>query len=193
MNKNKVLLTILAFVVLFFLGAAGGYLIFTSDKYKTKKQLKEETPSEKVNYTNLRVYYPYGGRLNMEDRRVPRTESRMDVANHTVHEFLKGPIEVNESYIPDGTELLGIYPGEDGILYIDLSEGFRNNFQGDAQAEFLLLRGLYESVLSNVYGVAGVKILIGGQETESIGGHISILRSLDEVVSHTIAEDNETN
>ena len=186
------MLTVLAFVVLFLLGAAGGYYFITSGLYQAKKQIKEESPAEEVNYTYLKVYYPYGGRLNMEDRRIPRTESRMGIADSTVLEFLKGPAGVKESYVPEGAELLGIYPGEDGMLYIDLSEGFRNNFQGDALAEFLLLRGLYESVLSNVYGVVGVKLLIEGQELESIGGHISILKSLDEVVSHTIAEENET-
>lgn len=154
-----------------------------------KKQIKKEAEAEDMNYTYLKVYYPYNGRLNMEERRVPRTESRMSIADATVLEFLKGPAGVTKSYVPEGAELLGIYPGQDGILYIDLSEGVRNTFQGDALAEFLLLRGLYESVLSNVYGVAGVKLLIEGREADSIGGHISISRALDEIVSYTIAEE----
>jgi spore germination protein GerM len=158
-----------------------------------KKQIREESAAEDVDYTYLKLYYPYNNRLNMEDRRVPRTDSRIGAANSTVLEFLKGPAGVTGSYVPEGAELLGIYPGEEGILYIDFSEGVRNNFQGDALGEFLFLRGLYESLLSNVYGVAGVKLLIEGQEADSIGGHISISKALDEIVSYTIAEDNETN
>lgn len=191
MNRNKAYHTGLAFLGLLLLGAIGGYFIFTSGLHTGKKQINEEAEAEDVGYTYLKVYYPYNGRLNMEERRVSRTESRMSVADSTVLEFLKGPAGVTDSYVPEEAELLGIYPGEDGILYIDLSEGVRNNFQGDALEEFLLLRGLYESVLSNVYGVVGVKLLIEGQEADSIGGHISISRALDEIVSYTIAEENE--
>jgi spore germination protein GerM len=193
MNRNKLFLTGLSFFVLLLLGTVGGYFIFTFGMQTEKKQIKEESESEDADYTYLKLYYPYNNRLNMEDRRVPRTDSRMGAANSTVLEFLKGPAGVTGSYVPEGAELLGIYPGEDGILYIDFSEGVRNNFQGDALGEFLFLRGLYESLLSNVYGVAGVKLLIEGQEADSIGGHISISKALDEIVSYTIAEDNETN
>ena len=193
MNRNKLFLTGLSFFVLLLLGTAGGYFIFSFGMQTEKKQIKEESEAEDADYTYLKLYYPYNNRLNMEDRRVPRTDSRIGAANSTVLEFLKGPAGVTGSYVPEGAELLGIYPGEDGILYIDLSEGVRNNFQGDALGEFLFLRGLYESLLSNVYGVAGVKLLIEGQEADSIGGHISISRALDEIVSYTIAEENETN
>jgi len=42
------------------------------------------------------------------------------------------------------------------------------------------LKGLYESVVSNVYGVEGVKVLIEGGEVETVGGHISAARPLTE-------------
>jgi spore germination protein GerM len=192
MNRNKAILTGLAFFALLLLGTIGGYFIFTSGIQKAGKQITVKPAEEDIEYTYLKIYYPYNNRLNMEDRRVPRTDSRIGAADSTVLEFLKGPAGVTESYVPEGAELLGIYPGEDGILYIDLSESVRNNFQGDALAEFLFLRGLYESILSNVYGVEGVKLLIEGQEADSIGGHISIARALDEIVSYTIAEENES-
>jgi spore germination protein GerM len=192
MNRNKAILTGLAFFALLLLGTIGGYFIFTSGIQKARKQITVKPAEEDIEYTYLKIYYPYNNRLNMEDRRVPRTDSRIGAADSTVLEFLKGPAGVTESYVPEGAELLGIYPGEDGILYIDLSESVRNNFQGDALAEFLFLRGLYESILSNVYGVEGVKLLIEGQEADSIGGHISIARALDEIVSYTIAEENES-
>jgi spore germination protein GerM len=115
---------------------------------KTKGQ--EMAKPGEAKYSLIKVYYPYGGRLNMEDRKVGESVSRMSVAEAVVEEFLKGPDNSLESGVPEDAGLLGIYPGTDGILYIDLSDEFRSNFQGDALSEFLLLRGLYESIVSNV-------------------------------------------
>lgn len=140
-----------------------------------------------VELTTIRVFFPSGGKLAMEERRIIRSESRSRMAEETVREFLKGPGGAG-SYVPEGAELLGIYPGSDGILYVDLSDEFRSNFQGDALAEFLLLRSLYESIMTNVADVKGIKVLIEGKEIGSIGGHISLPGTLGEAVSHIILE-----
>ena len=87
--------------------------------------------------------------------------------------------------IPPGVKVLGLYQGSDGILYVDFSDELRRNFQGDAAAEFLLLRGLYESIISNVKGVDDVKVLIEGKEIESIGGHVLALYPLKATVGET--------
>jgi spore germination protein GerM len=105
------------------------------------------------------------------------------MAEEIVKEFLRGPSQMNRSGIPVATKLLGIYPGNDGILYVDLSDEFRRNFQGDAIGEFLLLKGLYDSILSNVTGVDDVKIVIEGKEIESIGGHLFALYPLKNTLS----------
>ena len=64
------------------------------------------------------------------------------------------------------------------MLYVDLSDEFRRNFYGgDAAAEFLLLRGLYESLISNVYDITDVKILIEGERWKASEGiYIFLIR-----------------
>jgi spore germination protein GerM len=186
-SSRKWALGMVVFTFLFIAGIAGGYLLFVKGMTIKTKDLIGIVKSD-GEFTYLKVYYPFEGRLQMEERRVQRVAARILVAEATVGEFLKGPAGIKASYIPEDIDLLGIYPGQDGILYIDFSDEFRRNFQGDALAEFLLLRGLYESLLSNVYNVRGVKVLVEGKETESIGGHISLLRPLGEVVSQTVEE-----
>ncbi|MGD1076526.1 MAG: GerMN domain-containing protein [Thermodesulfovibrionales bacterium] len=129
------------------------------------------------------IFYPSEGTLVMEERRVQR-EAEITMAEEIVAEFLKEPLNRAASIIPRGAKVLGLYQGSDGILYIDLSDEFRKNFQGDALAEFLLLKGLYESIISNVKGVNDVKVVIEGQEMESIGGHLFALYPL----KNTLAE-----
>lgn len=187
-RSPKVFITALVFVVLFAGGIAAGYFFFMKTTKKTVLK-GPETARPAGAATTIQVYFPVEDRLQAEDRQVPRPPSRLASARVTVEEFLKGPKTAGESYVPEGARLLGVYDGEDGILYIDLSDEFRRNLKVDALGEFLLLRGLYESVLTNVYGVADVKILIERAETETLGGHISLLRPLGETVSQTLVEE----
>lgn len=181
------------FVVVFAAGLAGGYAVFRGDALRERGIGKADEASaekEETSYADLtaiKVYYPFEGGLKMEARRVFRFESKNKMAEAALKEFFKGPTGA-ESYVPEEAKLLGIYNGVDGMLYIDLSHEFRSNFQGDALAEFLLLRGLYETVTSNVPGIAGLKVLLEGKEVESIGGHISLPGTLGEAVSHIMLE-----
>ena len=168
----------------------GGYFYF-SKKFPSQASPAKET-EEKIGRTiedmfTLRIYYPAGGRLQMEERKVQRKTPQMTVAEAVISEFLKGPVNVSVSEIPKDTKLIGLYRGDDGMLYVDLSDEFRRNFGGDAAAEFLLLRGLYESLMSNVYDITDVKILIEGREIESLGGHLYLSYPLKDMVSSASA------
>ena len=117
----------------------------------------------------------------MEERKVQRLPEG-SLVEQTVKEFLKGPSNTGKSVIPPGTRVLGVYLGSDGILYLDLSDEFRRNFQGDALTEFLVLKGLYESIISNGEAIDDVKLLVEGKEIESIGGHLFALYPLRSTV-----------
>jgi len=166
-------------ILLFAAGITGGYLYF-SQRFAPPQAFKAEQPVEEQagNYLMVRVYFPSEGRLVMEERRVKRSDATISEA--AVEEFLRGMLRKGKSDVPAGTKLLGLYRGSDGILYVDLSDEFRRNFQGSAMTEFLLLKGLYETVISNSQGLDDVKILIEGKEIESIGGHIYALFPLKE-------------
>ncbi len=183
----KIRLTWVIFLVLFVGGIAVGYLFFL--RTTPGEKVPVGSSSSAADMATIQVYFPVEGRLQYDERQVPRALSRLESARATVEEFLKGPSGKARSIIPEGATLLDIYDGEDGILYVDLSDAFRRNLEVDAFSEFLLLRALYESVLVNVYGVADVKILIEGAEVETIGGHVSLLRPLGDIVAQTIVEE----
>ncbi|MFH1014829.1 MAG: GerMN domain-containing protein [Nitrospirota bacterium] len=188
---SKKYLWIPVFLLLFAAGMTGGYFYF-SKKFPSQAMPTKET-EEKVGRAiedmfTLRIYYPAGGRLQMEERKAQRKIPQMTVAEAVISEFLKGPVNVSVSEIPKDTKLIGLYRGDDGMLYVDLSDEFRRNFGGDAAAEFLLLRGLYESLISNVYDITDVKILIEGREMESLGGHLYLSYPLKDIVSSDLSD-----
>ncbi len=188
---SKKYLWIPVFLLLFAAGMTGGYFYF-SKKFPSQALPTKET-EEKIGRAiedmfTLRIYYPAGGRLQMEERKVQRKTIQMTVAEAVISEFLKCPVNVSVSEIPKDTKLIGLYRGDDGVLYVDLSDEFRRNFGGDAAAEFLLLRGLYESLISNVYDITDVKILIEGREMESLGGHLYLSYPLKNIVSSDLSD-----
>lgn len=177
---SKKTVWISVFALLFLLGAAGGYLYF-STKFVPKQAAEKaelDLPKHGEESLLVKVYYPSAGRLIMEERRVKRLFSQIAISEAIIEEFLRGPSDQTRSGIPGDARLLAVYTGNDGILYVDLSDECRRNFQGDALAEFLFLKGLYESIISNVQGIDDVKVIVEGKETESIGGHLSTLYPL---------------
>ncbi len=182
-NKKKIL-WVLVFALLFLGGIAGGFFYFSRNFgfMQTVKTVPQEVGQEE-DTSFMRIYYPSEGRLIMEERRVKRQVALTAVAEEIAHEFLKGPSNMAKSAVPPGTKLLAVYYGSDGILYVDLSDEFRRNFQGDALNEFLLLKGLYDSIISNVTGVDDVKVIIEGKEIESIGGHFLALYPLKNMLA----------
>lgn len=183
-NRPK-LVWIGIFLLLFIAGLTAGYFYFMARQrghvHEVVKK-KEETPQD-PDLSTIRVYYPLKDRLVMEERRVRRQPSTAAMAGSVIEEFLKGPSIEQDSLVPEGVRLLSTFVGKDGILYVDLSDEMRRNFQGDAYAELLLLKGLYESVISNIAGIEDIKVLIEGKEIESLGGHISILYPLKNTVT----------
>lgn len=170
-SRKVLFIFLLVLAVLVLLGSGILLARYLLSKKSLMQGLNENAPAiVKLQY--LRIYYPLNGHLEMEERTAREYEQTEEIARAVLEEFLKGPAGMVPSYIPSNTKVLNVFSGSDGILYVDLSDEFRRNFQGDALSEYLLLRGIYESLLSNLKDVQDVKLLIEEKEVESIGGHI---------------------
>jgi len=185
MNIRKIS-GIVLLILLFLIGVTGGYLYFS--KVIPKDKPASEGPNEGLVKTEdlllLRMYYPVEYQLQIEERKHPRRTGQMAIAAATVEEYLKGPAAVTATNMPKDVKIIGLYRGADRVLFVDLSDEFRRNFQGDALTELLLLKGLYESIISNVEDIQDVKVLIEGKEAETLGGHFYLLYPLKDMVSY---------
>lgn len=181
MNTKKLSIIILL-GLLFIGGLAGGYFYFSKVSHKHVPEERVEPLPQAGDLFALKIYYPVGNRLQIEERRLLRRTAQIAIAEAIVEEFLKGPVNMKISDMPKDARLLGIYRDENRMLYIDLSDEFRRNFQGDALMEFLLLKGLYESLISNLGEIEDVKVLIEGREIETLGGHLCLSYPLKDMV-----------
>ena len=193
MNSKKIWIVL---VVLFFLaGASGGYFLFRKLAVKeilpSQSSLQENATPGAEDFIALRLYYPIGNRIDLVEKKVPRRTKQMAMVGAVIEEYFKGPGNGKASQIPQNVKLLGVYKDSSQILYIDLSDELRRNFQGDALTEYLLLKGIYESLISNVQDVQDIKILIEGKEAETLGGHIYLKYPLKNTVAYDFKGDSK--
>ena len=201
-RRVSVLFGASAFIVLLGVVAFGGYVLFqmysgllsTGMEFDAGEQIpvieaEDQSPmTSSGDYTVLDMYFPDKGRFMRERRRVPRVTSVRDIASSVLDEFLAGPRGTLLGPIPKDVHVNGVYYGSDMVLYLDLTDAFRRNFQGSAVDEYLLLKALHRSLMANVYQVSGIRLLIEGQEVDSIGGHLSVRGFLGDAVSAPFRE-----
>ncbi|MBI5631958.1 MAG: GerMN domain-containing protein [Nitrospirae bacterium] len=169
--NNKIVWISLIFVF-FLVGAAGSYFFIRFFGPAQNQQPHTESRLQSIEGQDLmviRLYVPKNGILDMQVRKLPRRTEIIAIAEAVIDEFFRTP-EAG-SPIPQGVKVLGIYRDAGLNLYLDLSDEVRRNFQGDALSEFLVLKGIYDSLMANLQDFQDLKILVEGKEIESLGGH----------------------
>lgn len=115
-------------------------------------------------------------RLVPEECTVPTDEDPHEAALNKLLATNRQP-GPSQSLIPVGTKLLKLEV-RDGIAYADFSSELRDNFQGGSMNEALLLNAIVHT-LTQFDDVKKVQILIDGQKTDSIGGHLEISQPIE--------------
>jgi len=164
-------------VVLVVAAAGGGYIFHLLKQGSAGRtngviETGQAGPAGPDELAGFRLYYPVEGTLQMKEKRLQRRSRQTETAEAVMEEFFRGPGNGTATPIPPDVKVLGAYRDSGQVLYVDLSDEFRRNFQGDALAEYLVLKGIYESLMANVQEIQDVKILVEGKELESMGGHL---------------------
>jgi len=185
----------IVFIVLFIITGVAGSYFFMRNLTRQEKQTPSPTAEgplmEPVDVSVLRIYLPHNNRLDLVERKIPKRISNTGIAEAVVEEFFKQTVAEGVSSIPQNVKLLGLFKDEGQMLYVDLSDEVRRNFQGDALSEYLLLKGIYESLVSNVQDFQDVKILVEGKEIETLGGHFYLNDPLKNTFSAEIRGESK--
>jgi spore germination protein GerM len=76
--------------------------------------------------------------------------------------------------IPEGTRLRAVYVTSDETAYVDFTEEICTGHSGGVRSERMTVYSIVNTLVLNVSGVEQVKILIAGQEAETLAGHLDI-------------------
>jgi hypothetical protein len=82
------------------------------------------------------------------------------------------------STIPKGASLRGVYVSERNEVFVDLDPAIRTAHPGGTMRELMTVYTIVNAVLTNLPNLQEVQILIGGQEADTLAGHVDLRRPL---------------
>ena len=112
--------------------------------------------------------------LMAEQRVVIHPADPVGLADAIVKALIKGPEKSLLKTIPADTRLKALFITPDGTCYVDLSEAVSKNHPGGSKSELLTIYSMVNSLVLNVPQIERVQILIDGNQTTTLAGHIDL-------------------
>jgi hypothetical protein len=120
-----------------------------------------------------------GLRLVPAEREVPLAEGVVAQARSIVEAQLaaEAPAPLL-STIPKGATLRGLFVSDRNEVFVDLEPSIRTAHPGGTLQELMTVYTIVNAVLTNLPNLQEVQILIGGQEADTLAGHVDLRRPL---------------
>lgn len=95
-------------------------------------------------------------------------------AKQVLNTLLAGPVDAELRTLPPDAALLAFYILPDGTAIADFSEAMATSIPSGVQSEQLAVDSITKTLEANVPKVRRLKILIHGQEAETLAGHLDL-------------------
>ncbi|MDY6904528.1 MAG: GerMN domain-containing protein [Thermodesulfobacteriota bacterium] len=113
--------------------------------------------------------------LASEERVVSDPGDTAGLARSIVDALIEGPRSGDlVRTIPEGTVCKALYIRDNRIAYVDFSADIRESHPGGSRTELMTIYSIVNSLVLNVDDIERVKILIAGQDSDVLAGHIDI-------------------
>jgi spore germination protein GerM len=135
----------------------------------------------KVAVRQVRLYFESPDLLlAAETRNVELPENPAGALSATVRELFKGSANTSVPRpFPTDTVVLGAYLLPDGTAFVDLGGVTLGKGWGTgSHAELMAIYSVVQTISTNFPEVKRVRILLNGEPTETLAGHISLARAL---------------
>ena len=120
-----------------------------------------------------------GLRLVPTEAEVPLAEGVVAQARSIVEAQLAAPAPPPlAATIPQGSTLRGIFISERNEAFVDLDPAIRSAHPGGTLQELMTVYTIVNALLTNLPNLREVQILIGGQEVDTLAGHVDLRRPL---------------
>ena len=115
-----------------------------------------------------------GQYLMAEDRVLKTHQGPEFFARSVVEALIKGPQQGLTRTIPSATAVRAVFVTQEGICFVDLTGAVTEDHPGGIQSELLAIYSIVNSLVLNVPSIKAVKILINGNESMALAGHIDL-------------------
>ena len=100
-------------------------------------------------------------------------------ARQVMHALIADPPTPEQRTIPPDTILMGFYVLPDGTAIADFSDALASEYPSGIMSEKLAVDSIARTLESNVPALHRLKILIHGQEVETLAGHVDLTGFFD--------------
>src|SRR6266851_5770489 len=105
---------------------------------------------------------------------LPLSRDPVPRSKQVLNTLLAGPVDVELRTLPPDAVLLGFYLLPDGTAIADFSEALATSIPSGIVSEQLAVDSITRTLEANVPQVQRLKILIHGQEVETLAGHVDL-------------------
>lgn len=98
-------------------------------------------------------------------------------AKEILNTLLAGPVDPEARTLPPDAALLAFYILPDGTAVADFSEALANSIPSGIQSEQVAVDSIIRTLEANVPQVQRLKILIHGQEVDTLAGHLDLTQT----------------
>ncbi len=95
-------------------------------------------------------------------------------AKQVLNTLLAGPVDTESRTLPPDAVLLAFYLLPDGTGIADFSEALASSIPSGIESEQLAVDSITRTLAANIPQVLRLKILIHGQEVETLAGHLDL-------------------
>jgi len=122
------------------------------------------------------LYFPSfsAGRLAPETRQIALAKENVDRIRQVLLALIEGSHQGSDAPLPPATTIRGVFLTSKGTAYLDFSKDLLQNFPSGIESETLSVYSIVSSITVNVPAVKKVRVLVQGQEVESLDGHADL-------------------
>jgi hypothetical protein len=134
-------------------------------------------PTERV---TLWVAYDDIGLLRAQSAEIPMPGARQQRAEELLRALVQLYLQKASPHpLPPGSEIRSVYLVDPGLAVIDVNAALADGHRSGILAEDLTIASLIETISANVTGISRVKILVEGNQRETLAGHADLSNFFD--------------
>lgn len=119
------------------------------------------------------------GRLSPVELQLPLSADPAQRAKQVLHALIASPPSEEQRTLPADTEVLAFYALSDGSAVADFSDALAAETPSGILSEQLVIDSITQTLESDVPSLHRLKILIHGQEVETLSGHVDLTGFFD--------------
>ena len=129
-------------------------------------------PTETV---TLAVAYDEAGLIHLQSAQISLPSSRQQRAEELLRALLNIYSDRTSPHpLPTGADIRAVYLVDPGLAVIDINSAFANGHRSGILSEELTVVSLAQTLAANLPGILRIKILVDGQQRDTLAGHADL-------------------